>query len=163
RPVPSSGRRLGTSVDLFGGDVRRDGGRPRGRHLEETPHRRPEERSELVGALPGSGPVPHRRHGRAPAPNGPLDLVHPLQGGAVALRIRSGRPVQPKISAGVLVRATGRARAGKPIRATVSLPQLSVVHLALQADSGEVALTPDRTYGPGSARLKGHLPPLASG
>src|SRR5204862_3539334 len=82
---------------------------------------------------------------------------------SVAMRIRSARPVQPKTSAGVLVRATARARAGKPIRATVSLPQLSVVHLALQADSGEVALTPDRTYGPGSARLKGHLPPLASG
>jgi len=106
--------------------------------------------------LEPSGPVTVQG---GPAPAGPWLLTS----GAGTLRVRSGRPVQPKISAGALVRAPARARAGKPIRATVSLPQLSVVHLALQTDSGEVALTPDRTYGPGSPRLKGRLPLLASG
>jgi stage II sporulation protein D len=95
----------------------------------------------------------------APAPAGPWVLT----AGSGKLEIRTGTPVKPDISPGAIVLSPSRGRAGRRIRVTVSLPQTSVVHLALATAGGEVSFGPSRTYEAGSARITGRLPPVASG
>jgi len=95
----------------------------------------------------------------AKAPAGPWLLT----AGAGKLEIRTGAPVQAALSPGTIVRSPPRGRAGRRIKVTLSLPQTSVVHLALVSDSGDVSFGPTRTFGPGSARITGRLPPVVSG
>jgi SpoIID/LytB domain protein len=77
--------------------------------------------------------------------------------GGKHLRVRRGSPPPTYIQAGTL-RGPRRARGGRRLRATVSLPQLSVVKLALVAHRTELDITPSRTFQAGTYRLTASVP-----
>jgi stage II sporulation protein D (peptidoglycan lytic transglycosylase) len=95
----------------------------------------------------------------AAAPPGPWLL----KAGQGELEVRTGTPVEPAISPGAIVRSPSRAQAGRRIKVLLSVPQTSVVHLALATEEGEVSFGPTRTYVEGSAGITGRLPRIASG
>jgi SpoIID/LytB domain protein len=97
--------------------------------------------------------------GAQQVPPGPWLLTAGKNGPTLA----TGLPVPPDISPGAIVRSPSRTAEGRRIRATLSLPQTSVVHLVLETDSGDVPISSERTYTAGSVRLRGRLPQLASG
>ena len=75
-----------------------------------------------------------------------------VQGGE-ALTVTRSEPPQPVIDPPGL-RAPGTAEVGAPLNATVTLPELSVVWLALGRGPGEVRLTPEVTRDAGTFEVR---------
>jgi stage II sporulation protein D len=87
-----------------------------------------------------------------------------MTAGSGGLEVRAGAPIEPAITAGRILRSPAAGRAGRRIKVVVSIPQTSVLHLALATDQGEIPFGPARTtYVEGSHRITGRLPDVVTG
>lgn len=83
--------------------------------------------------------------------------------GGRSLSVRTGRPPPTFVTAGRLSHAPRHARAGNHVDATLLLPQLAVVRLALVDGGREIDLTPPQTFPAGTVHLRGLVPASVTG
>jgi len=82
--------------------------------------------------------------------------------GGKALRVRRGAQPPTYIAAGRILKAPSRARSGRTITATVTVPVLSVVRLVLEGPGPDVLLA-GRTETPGQATITARVPSIPTG
>ena len=82
-------------------------------------------------------------------------------GRGLSIRAKS-RPPRPRISAGRLV-APARARSGQRVKATLTVPQTSVVRLRLRSEGKTLTTGRPATVPAGAAQVSLQVPPVVSG
>ncbi len=86
-----------------------------------------------------------------------------LMTGGKKLRVRHGAPPPNYITAGRLVKSPGRARSGRTVTVTASVPELSVAHLVLRVPGPDLKMQPGTTVQAGTVTLSATVPDVTSG